>query len=117
MECLQCQKPIQAGRADRKFCNDGCKNEYHNRERAREYSNTSHVISRLKQNRRILEGLLGERPEMFLTRDVLAKYGFDFDFHTHRHVSAQGNTFLLCFNFGYRVMDGQRVKIVKWELR
>jgi len=65
----------------------------------------------------VVEGLLGDQAEMYLAREVLAKYGFDFDFHTHRHVSGQGNTFLLCFNFGYRVMDAQRVKIVKWDLR
>ena len=31
--CLQCGQEILYGRADRKFCSDACKNQYHNRRR------------------------------------------------------------------------------------
>lgn len=115
MECLQCQQPIKAGRADRKFCSDPCKNEYHNTEKQLENGETSKIILALKQNRRILKLLLGDRDELFLAKDVLQKRGFDFDYHTHRIVSGQGNTFILCFNYGYRVMEDSRLKIVKWK--
>src|ERR1700755_3499996 len=38
MDCLHCQGPIKSGRADRKFCSDLCKNEYHNAQKFREHA-------------------------------------------------------------------------------
>lgn len=115
MDCLQCHSAIMAGRADRKFCSDACKHEYHNAEKMRENGETRAIILALKQNRRILKWLLGARTEMYVPKESLAKNGFDFDYHTHRQVSAQGNTFFLCFDFGYRVMEEGRLKLVKWN--
>ena len=115
MECIQCQQEIRAGRADKKFCSDACKNEYHNTERQLENGETSRIVLTLKQNRRILKLLLGDREELFVPKEALAKKGFDFDLHTHRIVSGQGNTFILCFNYGYRVMEESKLKIVKWK--
>jgi hypothetical protein len=56
MQCLQCQQPIKAGRADRKFCSDGCKNAFHNAERLLENDETSRILLALRQYRRILKG-------------------------------------------------------------
>ncbi len=44
MDCLHCQKPIKSGRADKKFCTDACKNEYHNTEKIREHGETRKII-------------------------------------------------------------------------
>lgn len=115
MECLQCNKPINAGRADRKFCSDPCKNEYHNSERLVENGETRRILLALRQNRRILKFLLGDRDELYVPREALSKRAFDFDYHTHRIVSGQGNTFILCFNYGYRVMEEGKLKLVRWK--
>lgn len=115
MEYLHCQSVIAVGRKYRKFCSDACKNEYHNNERFLENGETQRIVNALKQNRRIIKFLLGNREELYVPREALSKKGFDFDCHTHRIVSGQGNTFILCFNYGYRMTDEGRLKIVKWR--
>jgi hypothetical protein len=80
-----------------------------------ENGETSRIVLALKLNRRILKFLLGERDELYVAREALSKRGFDFDYHTHRVVSGQGNTFILCFNYGYRVLDEGKLKVVKWN--
>lgn len=80
-----------------------------------ENGETSRITLALKQNRRILKLLLGNRDELYVGKESLSKKGFDFDYHTHRVVSGQGNTFILCFNYGYRVVEEGRLKLVKWK--
>lgn len=51
--CLTCEKPIRKGRADRKFCDEGCKNEYHNNQKIHERQEILKVEKALKNSRRI----------------------------------------------------------------
>jgi len=56
--CLECGDPLSYGRSDRKFCSDGCRNRWHNRE-ARQYrARYARVVGILQKNHEILLGLL-----------------------------------------------------------
>lgn len=115
MECLECGGAIRSGRRDRKFCSDKCKHAYHNAEKYQENAEISKIITILKQNRRILKHLLGDKEDVYVGQETLRKRGFNFQFHTHQIVSGQGNRFMLCFNYGYRVMEEGNLKCVKWK--
>jgi hypothetical protein len=115
MECLHCSEPIKSGRADRKFCSDACKNEYHNAQKIGEHAEIKKITLALKKNRRILKSMLGNNNELYVVREELVRRGYDFDFHTHHVTSSANNEFILCFNYGYRVMENGRFKIVRWR--
>jgi hypothetical protein len=53
--CLECRKPLGAGRADRRFCNDACKTKFHNTQKIFEHGEIKkieNVLKRLKQFRK-----------------------------------------------------------------
>ena len=51
--CLECDEPIK-GRSDKKFCNDGCRNSYNNRERRSVNNEVRNVNRALSKNYRVL---------------------------------------------------------------
>ncbi|AEW00168.1 hypothetical protein Niako_3882 [Niastella koreensis GR20-10] len=113
-QCLRCQGPIKQGRADRKFCSEGCKNEYHNNQKAESRNEIIRIEKALKNNRRILKKVLGVKHEEIVTRETLLKMGFEFTYHTHHVLSSyQKNEYTFCYNYGYRKIDEERLKVVK----
>lgn len=80
--CLQCGKEILYGRADRKFCCNDCKNQYHNRRRypLREEMESS-VLRRINLNHDILERLY-KMGVNTIDHVALAQLGFDARFVT-----------------------------------
>ena len=113
-QCLQCQGPIKNGRADRKFCSEGCKNEYHNNQKAESRNEIIRIEKALKNNRRILKKVLGAKQEEIVSTETLLKMGFEFDYRTHHVLSKyQKNEYIFCYNYGYRKIDEVKVKVVK----
>jgi hypothetical protein len=112
--CLNCQEPIKKGRADRKFCDEGCKNEYHNKQKNDARQEILRIEVALKNNRRILKKVLASKKEEIVRTETLIKMGFDFMYHTHHAISTyKSNEYIFCFNYGYWKMDDERVKVVK----
>jgi hypothetical protein len=114
--CKCCHKPIDTltGRRDRLFCNDGCRNKYHNTQNWMEEQEIKRIQLILKKNRRILKKLFAKKDHDAIDKERLLKEGFEFDYHTHFVVSKiKGNTFTFNFYFGYRKVDSERYKIVK----
>jgi predicted nucleic acid-binding Zn ribbon protein len=113
--CLQCGKRITKGRPDKKFCHDGCKNLYHNKEKIREHQEIKKVDLMLKRNRRILKRLFNPRKEeVAISRETLLKQGFDFNFHTHSVITKKyKNEFTFCYDFGYREIEKDKYRIIK----
>ena len=52
--CLQCGKTLR-GRADKKFCDDYCRNNYNNQLKANTNNYVRNINNALGKNRRILE--------------------------------------------------------------
>lgn len=112
--CLECGKPITRGRADKKFCDEGCRTLYHNRHKISEHQEVKRIQLGLNKNRRILKDVLAGKQEVLCPSDELKKAGFNFDFHTHHAISkVQKNEYLFCYNYGYRWIDDNTVKVVK----
>jgi hypothetical protein len=113
-QCLNCQEPIKQGRTDRKFCSEGCKNEYHNNQKAESRAEIIRIEKALKNNLRILKKVLGTKQEEIISKETLLKMGFEFDYHTHHFFSSyQKNEYIFCYNYGYRKVEGERLKVVK----
>ena len=79
--CLECGDPLPYGRGDRKFCCEGCKNRYHNRE-ARQYRvRYARTVGILEKNHDILRHLvrIGVRS---ISKAELVQLGYRPDFVT-----------------------------------
>jgi predicted nucleic acid-binding Zn ribbon protein len=113
--CLECETILFTGsRKDKKFCDDNCRTDYHNRQKEFDAEETKKIDEALKQNRKILQRLIGDENEIIVTRSKLENFGYDFKYATHTVVSKhKQNVFTFCYNYGYRFIDEQECKIVK----
>ena len=111
--CLACNKPVK-GRADKKFCNDYCRNVYNNQLKADSNKLVTNINNALKKNRRILENLLPASEEMAkATKEKLQAKGFNFKYITHTYANKKGNVYFFCYEYGYLVLDNDWYLIVK----
>lgn len=111
--CLACGKPVK-GRADKKFCDDYCRNTYNNQLKAGSNNYVRNINNILKKNRRILEELLPENEETAkANKEKLERLGFQFKYHTHAYTNQKGNTYLFCYDYGYLPLENSWYLIVK----
>jgi hypothetical protein len=113
--CLYCEKPLNlnVGRKDRRFCDEQCKNKYHNTKTWEEEKEIKRIQLVLKKNRRILKKMFARKDHDEIAKDRLLKEGFEFDFHTHfvetYHYKRQ---YTCCFDYGYRLTK-DKYKIIE----
>ncbi len=103
--CLCCKKVINLsiGRKDRKFCDEVCKNRYHNTQNYNEQQEIKRIQLILKKNRRILKKMQARKDNDEIPKERLLKEGFEFDYHTHLKNTINRNyVYTFCFDFGYR---------------
>lgn len=108
--CLYCGKLIKSGRADKKFCDSGCKDSFNNEIKLNERAGLSRVESILKKNMRVLKKLYNpKKPDVLIKSETLIREGFEFGFLTHIGISAyKKNEYTFCYNYGYlEVGEGQ----------
>lgn len=113
--CLACKSPIK-GRADKKFCNDACRNTYNSRSNNHYYSPLERNInSILRRNRRILEELLAplEKKVLVIERYKLAEMGFQFDYVTEHYHRDNKEHYYYCYEYGYRPLGRDKVLAVR----
>jgi len=112
--CLQCGKSLRSGRIDKKFCNDGCRNSYHNAQKLAEHTEMSKISQALKNNRKILKEILGDKLSETVSHEVLLKSGFEFGYHTHYVTTHfKNNIYTFCYNYGYRLLENNKYKVIK----
>ncbi|MBK6263483.1 hypothetical protein JKA74_00435 [Marivirga sp. S37H4] len=115
--CIQCEKPIH-GRADKKFCDDYCRNAYNNHFKRGSNNLIRNISNALRKNRNILESLLIESEETIrVPRERLLASGFIFKYHTHTYTNKRGDIYNYCFDFGYLALDNDWYLIVKKKER
>ncbi len=113
--CLSCNKPLK-GRADKKFCDDYCRNAYNNQLKAKEgqafYIRT--INRTLLKNRKILGSLLPETEETAkTTKERLSQLGFSFTYITHFYTTRTGRLYYYCYDYGYLPLDNDWLLLVK----
>lgn len=108
--CLFCSKPIKSGRADKKFCDSGCKDAYNNEQKEGERNEIRTIDLIIKKKRRVLRKLYDKsKPALTFTREQLIREGFEFGFMTHIVITkGKGNEIIFCYDFGFReIKKGQ----------
>jgi hypothetical protein len=109
--CAYCRERIR-GRSDKKFCNDTCRNAFNNRLNSELNSSIREINSKLKRNRRILEGLLkGDAPFVKVRKEALLNKGFQLSYQTHTRKSSKGSLYHFCYDYGYTIMGEEAVVV------
>ena len=82
--CLNCQKPLK-GRADKKFCDDACRNNYNNQQKTGDTALIRKISGILKKNRNILADFLPDHADHIkTTRTRLMEKSFQFQYFTNQ---------------------------------
>ena len=113
--CLACSKPLK-GRIDKKFCDDYCRNNYNNRQKARgiHSSLVRNINNALLKNRKILEVILPENEETAkANKEKMQRLGFQFKYMTHHYTTKTGKTYFYCYDYGYLPLENDWYLIVK----
>jgi len=110
-KCLDCGRLI-SGRADKKFCDDGCRANYNNQRNSEENNYLRSVNRVLKRNRRILE-LLNPHGRTKVKWKTLMREGFNFEFITEMHEAEKGLQYRFCYEYGYLLLEDEEVLLVK----
>ena len=109
--CLQCGTAIDyGGRADRKFCSQGCKNRYHNYRRSRRKDMAQRsIMTALEKNYEVLDKLV-MMDVTSLDRVTLAYMGFDPAFSTSYCKMGRKNVYT-CFDISYELTPSRIKRI------
>ncbi len=99
-ECLHCSKVLQ-GRADKKFCDKQCRNDYNNTQNSISNNYIRNVNRIIKQNRNILSRLCPTDKSVKVTHKELTKEGFSFEYFTNTYTTKAEKTYYFCYEYGY----------------
>lgn len=102
-QCLECGDKI-IGRADKKFCSDGCRNSYNNALNKDGKNLLRNINNRLRKNYRILE-TLNTKDKTKVKKETLLKHGFNFTFYTSQYTTKAGATYTYVYDQGYLPLD------------
>jgi hypothetical protein len=113
--CQQCEAHM-SGRIDKKYCSDQCRATAGNRRKEEDKGEQliRDINNRLRHNRNLL---LQASPEgkTTLRKTSLQQAGFDFRHFTHLYLTKQGNTYYFCYDYGYLLLDDEKVLVVNWQ--
>lgn len=98
--CQSCGQILQ-GRTDKKFCDDGCRNNFNNQQNSIQNKEIRVINRVLKRNRAILLALLseGKKPTK-VDRECLLLEGFNFRYMTHQEAGPAGQLYQICYDVG-----------------
>ncbi len=110
---MACGSPVK-GRADKKFCNDYCRNDFNNTLKSDTNNMVRNINNALGKNRRILSSLLATGEETVkTTKEKLSEKGFLFRYITHTYTNKKGNVYFFCYDTGYLPLENDWFLIVK----
>ncbi len=109
--CLDCQKEI-VGRADKKFCDDNCRNNANNKRNSESNQGIKKINAILKRNRQILSELVPNDTGKSNYKSLLAK-GFNFSHFTHIYTNKKGAVYYFVYEFGYLPVEGEHYFLVR----
>jgi len=109
--CLECGDKI-IGREDKKFCNDGCRNSYNNKQNKDATNLMRNINNRLRKNYRILCELNpGDKTKT--SRTKLLQLGFEFEYFTSIYTTKTGTTYFFIYDQGYMPIENDWFIVVK----
>jgi hypothetical protein len=111
--CQYCNKEIR-GRSDKKFCDDYCRNLFHNQVNAKSNKNLRIINSILKKNRNILASFLKDETAFEkISKEKLLECGFQFKYFTHTVTHKNGSLYYFCYDLGYHMLDNEWLLLVR----
>lgn len=99
------------GRADKKFCDDFCRNAYHNKQNRDERNFVRNINKILQRNRKILYALNPDDKSK-VHRNKLSNSGFNFNYFTSTYTTKAGATYYFCYEKGYLPIDNDWFALV-----
>jgi predicted nucleic acid-binding Zn ribbon protein len=114
-QCQQCGS-VLSGRMDKRFCSNQCRAQAHNA--GRRQNSGELLMLRLNAILRRNRTLLRQASPLGKTttyRQVLEMAGFDFRYFTHTYRTKGGNTYHFCYEYGYLLLEEEKVLIVNWQ--
>lgn len=112
-KCLECGSVIR-GRTDKKFCNDYCRNSYHNRLKSRMGASVRKINKILRDNYQILRQRVPEDTgKITVSLKELLAAGFNFTYHTSIYTTKKGHTYYFCYEYGYMALGQEKYILVK----
>ncbi|MDD3877929.1 MAG: hypothetical protein PHT69_15005 [Bacteroidales bacterium] len=112
-KCLHCGEEI-TGRADKKFCDDQCRNSFNNKLNSDNINIVRNINNILRKNRRILESM-NPAGKTKVKKDKLLTKGFDLKYHTHTYLTKENAVYYFCYDQGFLELDKEWFLLVKNE--
>ncbi len=111
--CQNCGQVLH-GRTDKKFCDDGCRNNFNNQQNSVVNKEVRCINRVLKRNRAILLALLpaGKR-QLIVRKESLLLEGFNFKYSTHQGVGPCGTSYQICYDVGLILKENAEYHIVR----
>lgn len=110
--CLECGEIIK-GRADKKFCNDACRNAFNNKQNKVSSNLMRAINNRLRKNHRILESQKFTDGKAKVTKQSLIALDFSFDYFTNLKKYKNGAEYQFVYDIGYRYLEDDWILLVK----
>ncbi len=107
-ECLNCHKKL-TGRRDKKFCDNQCKAEYHNRNQSYGEMYISSAQSITRHNRRILKTLCPDG-KATVRKEVLDNMGYDYRYFSGLYKSPKGLLYYLVYDYAFSPIHERKIE-------
>lgn len=111
--CPECGGNI-VGRSDKKFCSDGCRNTYNNKQNSDSSNFMRRVNNQLRKNHRILLSQ-NEEGKTKISKTKLLSLGFDFDYITQKVTYKNGAEYQFVYDQGYKYLDEDLLLLVRLQ--
>jgi len=110
--CQSCSQVLY-GRLDKKFCDEGCRNNFNNQQNSIQNKEIRIINRVLKRNRVILLAILslGKKPTV-VGKEYLLLEGFNFRYMTHQGVGSDGQLYPFCYDVGLVSLKNREYQIV-----
>jgi predicted nucleic acid-binding Zn ribbon protein len=111
--CIYCGTKLK-GRTDKKFCDDQCRNAWHNSNPNRSEAFIKKINKILRKNRSIMR-FSSPEGKTTVRKDFILGLGFDFNYFTNHYTTKNNNTYHFCYDYGYLLLEDEKVLIVRWQ--
>lgn len=112
-QCLECGEGF-AGRSDKKFCSDYCRNSYNNKVDSQSKNLIRNINNRLKKNYKVL-CKLNRSGKTKIPTSKLIDEGFYFQYFTSIYKTKTGNTYFYIYDQGYLPLEKDFYLLIKRE--
>ncbi|WP_277110902.1 hypothetical protein [Chryseobacterium taklimakanense] len=112
MNCLECGDEIH-GRSDKKFCSDGCRNAFNNKNNRDTTNLMRNINNKLRKNHRILSEQNYIDGKAKTTKNKLTSEGFNFDYFTNLRIYKNGAEYRFVYDIGYKYLEDDWILLVR----